>query len=538
MIMLRRAFALLGVVFLAGVSLHAQSIEEIKSSVENDQLERADEMVSQLIAVDDKNSEYYYWQGVVKYKMENYDAAYKAFEQGIKVRSKAPYNHAGMGMVQFKKKQHADAKERLAKALEIGKKDINLNFAVATAYLEEGSPVNLKEAEVLLLQAQNKAPELPESYVALGDYYFAKNTPDLALNQYNQAIKMDPKFVQGYARVGQMLIEKSQYKEGAEMLSKAMEIDPNYAPAYKQMGELWLRAKDYPKARDNYRKYVELTGDDLLAKQRYASFLFLTEDYQGTIAVLKDLDIESNLKNRLLGMAYLEIGEPQKAQEYMNQYFLSIKEEYTISSDYVTMAKALTLTGNEDAADDNIKKAITMDANQVEIYKTMADQAKEQENYPLEARMRKKYIDAKEDAGQPESLRDHYFAGMAYYNADMLPEADASFNRVVELQPDFTTAHFWRLRIAKKNDPDNKEWLVSPHAEKIIEYLGDKPASEIKPAELSQLKTCYMLMTFYKFEQKADGTGNCLAAAPYLEKSLQLSPDDEFLNSMKEFCNQ
>lgn len=526
------------ILLYTGVFIQAQTIDEIKSAIENDQLEKADEMATKMIASDDKNSEFYYWQGVVKYKMENYDAAYAAFEQGIKARGKDPYNHAGMGMVQFKKKQNADAKERLEKALEVGKKDINVNFAVATAYLEEGSPASLKEAEVLLLQAQNKAPELPESYIALGDYYFAKNTPDLALNQYNQAIKMDPKFVQGYARVGQMLIEKAQFKEGAEMLTKAMEIDPNYAPAYKQMGELWLRAKDYPKARDNYKKYVELTGEDLLAKQRYASFLFLTEDYQGTIDVLKDLDIQSNLKNRLLGMAYLELGEPAKAQEYMNQYFRSIKEEYTISSDYVTMAKALTLTGNEDAADENIQKAIQMDGNQVEIYKNMADQAKEEENYALEARLRKKYIKAKEDAGQPESLRDYYYAGTAEYYAEMFEAADASFQRVIELQPDFTTAHFWRLRIAKKKDPDNKEWLVLPHVEKIIEYLGDKDMEELKSSEKSQLNTCYMLMTFNKFNQQPDGTGDCEAAAPFLEKAMEFSPDNEFLVSMKEFCNQ
>ncbi len=535
--MLRRAFALLTVGLIAGLSIvSAQTVAEVKSAVENDQLEKADEMISKMIAVDSKNSQYYYWQGVVKYKMENLDAARTAFEQGIKARGKDPYNHAGLGMVQFQQTQPVEALERLQKALDVGKKDINVNFAVATAYLEEGSPASLKEAEVLLLQAQNKAPDNPESYIALGDYYFAKNTPDLALNQYNQAIEKDPQFVQGYSRVGQMLIEKAQYKEGAEMLTKAMEIDPDYSPAYKHMGELWLRAKDFGKARDNYKKYVELTGEDLLAKQRYASFLFLTEDYQGTIDVLKDLDIESNLKYRLLGMAHLELGDAAKAQEYMNLYFEKMEGKYTIASDFTTLAKAQLLTQGPDAADESIQKAIEMDPEQVEIYKTMADKAKEDEDYALEARMREKYIAAKEKANRNMSIRDYYYAGIAEFRAEMPEKADASFVKVLELKEDFTAAHFWRLRIAKSQDPDNEQWLVVPHAEKIIQYLGDTEMGDLKAAEKSQLKTCYMLMTFNKFDQQEDGTGNCEAAASFLEKALEFSPDDEFLNSLKAYC--
>jgi tetratricopeptide (TPR) repeat protein len=99
----------------------------------------------------------------------------------------------------------------------------------------------------------------------------------------------------------------------------------------KEMSPLEQHARDYEKAHDNDKKYVELTGNDLDAQQRYASFLFLTKDYQGTVDVLESLDTTTNLSLRLLGMAYLELGEPQKAREYMMRYFAQIQAKEIIS---------------------------------------------------------------------------------------------------------------------------------------------------------------------------------------------------------------
>ena len=99
----------------------------------------------------------------------------------------------------------------------------------------------------------------------------------------------------------------------------------------KEMSPLEQHARDYGKAHDNDKKYVELTGNDLYAQQRYASFLFLTKDYQGTVDVLESLNTTTNLSLRLLGMAYLELGDPQKAQAYMMRYFAQIQAKEIIS---------------------------------------------------------------------------------------------------------------------------------------------------------------------------------------------------------------
>lgn len=217
-----------------------------------------------------------------------------------------------------------------------------------------------------------------------------------------------------------------------------------------------LKAQDYENARDNYKKYVELTGNDLYAQQRYASFLFLTKDYQQTVKVLESLDTTTNLSLRLLGMAYLELGEPQKSRAYMMRYFAQMKEAYTIPTDWLTRGKAQMAVGEEEGAMEDFEKAQEMDPAQVEIWKDIADEAYKNKQYERESRFRRLYIENKADA----SPRDYYFLGQAQYRAEQYEAADSTFGTVVSMQDNLTDAHYYRIRIAQKLDPENEHWLA------------------------------------------------------------------------------
>lgn len=520
---------------LATATQAQDATPEIKEMIRLEQYAQADQQLKAQIALDDKNAELYYLQGLVYYKTDNDPAARASFEKGIKVRSKDPFNYAGLGMTLFRQGKKQEAEESLQKALELGKKDaVEVNFAVANAYLEEGSPRSLKEAEVLLLQAQNKAPDNPRGATALGPYYKKKGIYELALLQYLQAIEKDPGYAEGYVGIAEIHIEQGKYQEGAEMLNKALKADPDYAPAYKHMGELWLKAQDYEKARDNYKKYVELTGNDLYAQQRYASFLFLTRDYAQTVKVLESLDTTTNLGLRLLGMAYLELGEPQQSRAYMMRYFAQMKEAYTIPTDWLTRGKAQMAVGEEEGAMADFEKAQEMDPAQVEIWKDIADEAYKNKQYEREARFRRLYIENKADA----SPRDYYFLGQAQYRAEQYEAADSTFGTVVSMQDNLTDAHYYRIRIAQKLDPENEHWLSVAPAEKIVKYLENKEMGDLKASEHRQLADSYLILTMHAFNQQEDGTGDCSAIVPYLKQAMSFNPDNAFLPELEKYCAQ
>lgn len=508
------------------------SIEEITSLIDREQFTRADQLLDERISIDAKDPENYYWKGIVQYKMENFPAARTAFEKGIKVKNKNPYNHAGLGMALFRIGKKKEAVESLRKALDVGRKDVGIHFAVATAFLEEGSPKSLKEAEILLMQAQEKIPDDARSYIALGDYYFAKDIPELALIQYQKAVEIAPDYAEAHARVGQIYITKGQYQDGALMLDEAIKIDPDYAPAYKHMGELWLKAQDFEKARDNYKKYVELTGNDFYAKQRYASFLFLTEEYQGALDVLESLDTTTNLGWRLKGMVYLELGDAAQSKKCMATYFSRMQAIYTIPTDYMTLGKAHYESGEDEKAQENFEKAYDMDRAQVEVWKEISDQCKKKKQHAREVRFRKIYIEKKEKA----SIRDYYFLGEAQYRAKQFAGADSSFAMVIDMKEDFTAAHYYRVRIAQKLDPENEQWLTVPHSQKIVQYLGSKEMGDLKAREKRQLKDCYLILTFHAFNQQPNNTGDCEAASAYLDKALTFNPEMPDLIALRKYC--
>lgn len=510
------------------------TLSDIEEMIDREQYDRADQLLDERLEIESEDSEIYYWKGLVQYKMGHYQDAETAFEKGIDFNNKNPYNHAGLGGTRFQLRQRLGAIESLEKALKTKRRDIRVHFAVARAYLDEGSPSSLKEAEVLLLQAQKKAPDNPESYIALGDYYFVKKTLDLALIQYNQAIEKNPQFVQGYSRMGHLLIEKGRYEEAGAVLSKAMEIDPTYSPAYKYMGERWLKEKDIEKARANYQKYVELTDNDFFARQRYASFLFMAEDYQGVLDVLEGLDTTTILGWRLKGMAYLEMGNAEQAQACMSTYLAGMEAQGFVPIMWEADPRVfIDSDADRKAREEKMEEAYLADPAQAEVWNQEAERYRREGNYDQEVHYRTVYIEKKKKA----SIRDYYFLGIAQYRAAQFESADSTFAVVLSIKPDFAAAHFWRLRIAKSQDPENEQWLVIPHAQQIIKYLGDKPIKDLKSAEKAQLRTSYKLMIVYHYAEQADGSSNCEAARPWLEKALTIAPEDEYLLGIRAFCS-
>jgi len=426
-----------------------------------------------------------------------------------------------------------------------------VQFTAAEAYLEAGK---VKDAEVLLYQAQEDAPDNPKSYIALGNLYLAKKTSKLAENQFEQAIQKDPNFVPGYTHLGQLKIEKEEYDEGAKLLQKAIELDPTFAPSYKYMGELWFKARRYDQARDNYQKYVELTQNDLRAKLRYADFLFLSENYEDAIKVLSEAekDTTTSLMLRLLGMSWYKLGDLDKAQSYMDRYFQRIDPQYTIFQDYEIYGRIMLEKGDRDKADEYFAKAIEKDYERVGLYETLAkefntkakalrrsDPDKAKELFAQEAHYRQLLLDNKAQ----KSLRDYYLLGTAQYFAEDYESALQSFEEVTNLKEDYLQGHTWAFRTAAKLDQLTKEadstaisWKAKDPAQRIIELLGDKEPSELSKSERSVLLAAYQILAFYKFDPEGDGEYNCEAAKFFIDEIHKIDPDYSQVQGIVDYC--
>jgi tetratricopeptide (TPR) repeat protein len=87
-----------------------------------------------------------------------------------------------------------------------------------------------------------------------------------AIDDFNQAIKIDPNSASAYSIRGHTYTLQGEFKKALTDLNRAIEIDPNFDPAYNnrgfahlQMGDLEGAIADFQKAADLSRQQGNMT---------------------------------------------------------------------------------------------------------------------------------------------------------------------------------------------------------------------------------------------------------------------------------------
>ncbi|GAB4403270.1 MAG: hypothetical protein OHK0039_02220 [Bacteroidia bacterium] len=386
--------------------------------------ERFDEAETQLrsfLGQKQKNEdEVYYWIGYIRLQQESYQEAQKLFSQGMTARSKSPLNSVGLGWIALIENRLSDAIISIESGLVTAKgKDPEVEFAAAEAYLRGGVDERGK-AKQILYQLRDANPDDPRTYIMLGEYYKRQGVPELAIEELEKAIQKAPKYVPAYVYLAELYFDEGKatnsgdmFQKGLNMANKAIQLNADYAPAYRIRGELYLLAKQYDRARDDLKTYVSKTEGDLKAEIRYASFLFLAEDYPACIAQLDKIDTTTNVMLRLKGMSLSKMGRDSEALATMDQYFNSVKkEEYIIWQDYQVYGDILRSMGRLDDADAYYEKMILKNPDQGDIFDRIAEDygkqntSMEKEGAQLARERRQALIAASEATDAYNSLRD------------------------------------------------------------------------------------------------------------------------------------
>lgn len=371
-------------VWIIGVSgvLAQADLTGAITSIRAEKFSEAKQELEEFLSVKQKNTDQiYYWLGYISYQQEAYAKAKAYFEQSVGTKSKSPYGNAGLGVIALKEDKLADANEYLDLAKIANKgKDIEAEFAIAESYLQGGTS-EIQNAKIILYGTRDKAPDNPRSYILLGEYYKKQGVLELAIEELEKAISKAPDYIPAYVYLAELYFEQGKETKNSEDFNKgfsyaqqAIKKNPEYAPAYRIRGELYLLLKEYQKARDDLQKYVSLAGNDRRARIRYASFLFLAEDYEEALKELNSIDTTTNVMRRLKGIAYNKMGQNDKALESMDDYFKNVKkEEYIIWQDYEVMGNIYRDKGDLDKADEFYGKMIMKNTDRAVVYEDLAE---------------------------------------------------------------------------------------------------------------------------------------------------------------------
>ena len=105
-------------------------------------------------------------------------------------------------------------------------------------------------------------PNYTRAYNNRGVHLARKGELDRAIADYDAAIRLDPKYVNAYGNRGNALRRKGDLDRAIADLSHAIGLDPKGANSYYNRGLVWEAKGDLRSALADYKKYAELAPSD------------------------------------------------------------------------------------------------------------------------------------------------------------------------------------------------------------------------------------------------------------------------------------
>jgi tetratricopeptide (TPR) repeat protein len=438
--------------------------------------------------------------------------------------AKSPIGMVAAGKAALLKGNTAEAQAKFDAAIKASKKkDANIYMLIGQAYVDTKAKDNIKALEYVnaanALTKNNNA----DAYILLGDVHLLNpNGGGPAMTAYDQAIRINNKHPKAHLRRGQLFTRSRNYNEAQGAFQAALDADPNYAPAYREIGEMYYFVGKYDQSLENYKKYISMSEDSPETRSKYASFLFLTKDYPGTIkeaqAVLAN-NPNHPVMNRLLAFSLYETDQNDQALAAMEKYFQNAPPDQVIASDYAYYGRILSKGGKADLAQQNLDKAIQMDPNNPDLQDDIAGFYMKEKAYPKAIALYKAKLQAK------PGLVDSYKLAEAYYGAKQYAAADSLYAIILKDRPTYSPAI---LRRGGIGEAQNKTDVAKEHYTNYIKVVGEALAAD--PTKESTYRNGLLQSNFYLGLQ-AYNAKDYPTAKKYWTEAKRLDPDNKDLEN-------
>jgi tetratricopeptide (TPR) repeat protein len=542
------AFAL-----LLSFSSFAQDLKSAIKLTDSEQFEQANQMFVALTAKEPANGDVYYYFGEMFLKERKTDTsslslkeattlALTNFNKGIEVEPGNPLNYVGVGRVDILLGKETDATANFEKAkallpfknyknspIPLWKQAMTYS-KIAEAMIKSTNRTLATQLE-LIESALVRDPKSMETYLIKGDVYLENNDGSNAIVAYNKANDLDPTSCKAMVKIGQLWVRGKSYPDAIKYFNDALKIDTTFAPAYRELGELYGLAGQFDKGIIYYQKFVALSGNNTAAKVRYASFLFMNKDYDGSIKLINEIfTIDSKtpyayLLYRLQAYSYFETKQYSLGLPAIENFFSVINPDKILSSDYSYYGKLLSKNGKDSLAVEKFKLALELDPTALSLY---GDMGKSYSNLKKYAEAAKSY---ENKIAKEATLIDYYELGKCFMNMKEWWKADTAFAKVLESKPDFYNALKYRAQLnVSIEDSIKVPGLAKPYYESLITLALKDSAKYSK-----DLASAYSYLRFYYYKQwnlnkKCEDGKNSIM---YCDKILAIDPKDEAAKTTK-----
>jgi tetratricopeptide (TPR) repeat protein len=140
-----------------------------------------------------------------------------------------------LGLSQVDENRYAVARASFDRALELSPSDLRYRLAVADSYLQEKDYLPARRA---LLEALGFAPDSPDVHARLGDLNEQENRHSEALEEYDAALRIDPKNLGGLLGRASALSGLKRFPEAEKIARDLLVQNPQSADAHSTLAQI------------------------------------------------------------------------------------------------------------------------------------------------------------------------------------------------------------------------------------------------------------------------------------------------------------
>lgn len=523
--------------------LQAQTIDQGRRQTRNEQYEDAAKTFESIIAKKPKVGEPYYWAGINMLESGDTAAAKGMFEKGLLMMPKYTVNYIGLGHLALRSGNLAEAENQFALARKTGKKLLPLiNREIGRAYLmvQYGSASNLKQNADKAAASLKMASESDyEAQLLLGDAYLIihKGDASLSIEQYTVSGYMNESDPRSKLRQGMVYQRVGNYDVALNQVNEALRIDKDFAPAYRQKADIFNLMKKRDSTVLYYQEYLK-RNNNISARKMYAQALFLAGDYDEAIAEAKSiLDIQTKSGAKLftnlygvIAYAYAQKNDTSRAinqtgldyfEMYESKHVKGLNRPLSVQEKFIK-ANLLGRLGQEEVAYDLHLSVVSDTANCPAIwYQQLQDFYTGRRQWSRAVTI----IEWKQAKNNGLENKDLFYLGNAQLNAGQYDNAISSYTRLINNDSTAVQGYYKIAQSYDQMDPTDSTGKATSAYLVWMDKLNAEQKEKYKQT---------MLVAYNRMQTIARGNKQWEKCSEFLGKMIELAPEDENIKKDKE----
>lgn len=420
--------------------------ENMIAALNESNYELAQTFIEPALTENPKDLDLFLLAGDVYIELEKYTKALEVFKRAEDIKDK-PNVMRKLAQAYSLTGNHPEAVKILRELTKEEKKEAQNWLVLADVYIHADS---ITQAESAVARARELDPQNFRAYIVLGDIYFNQKVYELAKNNYEEALKLNPDLNESREKLAisyywmatreimDNALSQELYNRSLQEWNELTQKDPKSARAWFEQGKILFLSNNFVDAAKSLNNYVILRPSGSLGRWYLAQSLVEVGRCDSARTHLRisaeEIDSVAAKANLLLARCYLT----EKDYQLSSDLFAKISTDKPLEMvDVRRWGQAALFAGDTNTAVEKWKQAIDMDPVQnCQLMYILGSSLYKMKRYSEAVEILSKRLNVAECKDSTDFMI-YYFIGLSYVFDSKPADAIPVFKKAIENNPNF-----------------------------------------------------------------------------------------------------